>query len=258
MVRQRREEICKLLNHQGKIDTEKLANDWNVQPITIRRDLEALEEKKLLIRVRGGAIRNDRVRLEFDYHERMEQNKAEKAAIAKRAAAMIQPGQTILIDTGTTTQLLARELVGRADLHIVTNSMIVAYELRGALGVEVVLLGGQARRRGFELIGPIPEKLLAGIHADIAFLGADAIDPDSGLYTPDMGGARIEELMIQSASKVVVLADASKIGRRALIRYARLEQVDALITCGKIAPTVRRKLKRKLTELIEVKPAKEK
>ena len=209
-----------------------LAAEAGVQPITIRRDLEVMAEEGVVIRVRGGAIRNDRVRLEFGYAERSEQNRREKSAIAAHAASMVQPGQTIILDTGTTTQLLARELVSRVDIQIVTNSMIVAYELRNSLGVNVILLGGQARRGGFELIGPITERLLTDLHADFAFLGADAIDPELGFFTTDLGVARVEELMIKAASTVVVLADASKLGRRAFARYAAFAPVHLLITSG--------------------------
>jgi len=257
MPEERRRWIRGLLEQHGKVRIEDLAAEAGVQPITIRRDLEVMAEEGVVIRVRGGAIRNDRVRLEFGYAERSEQNRREKSAIAAHAASMVQPGQTIILDTGTTTQLLARELVSRVDIQIVTNSMIVAYELRNSLGVNVILLGGQARRGGFELIGPITERLLTDLHADFAFLGADAIDPELGFFTTDLGVARVEELMIKAASTVVVLADASKLGRRAFARYAAFAPVHLLITSGAIDAGIRTRLAKQPTELVEVPPAKE-
>ena len=145
---ERRREICKLLEREGSVKVDLLAERWQVQPITIRRDLEQLAEEGLLIRTHGGAVRNERVRLEFNYSDRIQQQLAEKRAIARYAADLVEPGQTIILDTGTTTQLLARELVPRTDLQIVTNSMVVAHELRAALGLNVILLGGQARHGG--------------------------------------------------------------------------------------------------------------
>lgn len=252
---ERRRWIQTLIEERGRVRIDDLAAEAGVQPITIRRDLETMAGEGTVIRVRGGAIRNDRVRLEFGYAERSEQNREEKLAIAARAAATVQPGQTIILDTGTTTQLLARELVSRVDVQIVTNSMVVAYELRNALGVNVVLLGGQARKGGFELIGPITERLLSDLHADCAFLGADAIDPELGFFTADLGVARVEELMIRAASVAVVLADASKLGRRAFARYATFAQVGTLITSGAMSAEMRDQLEEQQTELIEVPPA---
>ena len=254
---QRREKICELLRQKGRVAVAELAKDQQVQPITIRRDLDELAAKGLLIRVRGGAVANLAVRLEFTYAQREKQCVHEKRAIAKRASEMIQPGQTLILDTGTTTQLLARALIGRTDLQVVTNSMIVAYELRGAMGIEVVLLGGQARRGGFELVGPIPQRLLGDLHADLAFLGADAIDPKSGFYTTDLGVSQLEELMILSAGRAVVLADASKIGRRGFARYATFEQIDTWITCGTVPAEARRPLRRQSTQIIQVPRDKE-
>jgi DeoR/GlpR family transcriptional regulator of sugar metabolism len=255
MPEERRLWIRGLVEQHGKVRIDDLATQAGVQPITIRRDLEVLAGEGMIIRVRGGAIRNDRVRLEFGYAERGDLNRHEKSAIASHAASMVQPGQTIILDTGTTTQLLARELVGRVDIQIVTNSMIVAYELRNALGVNVILLGGQARRGGFELIGPITERLLSDLHADFAFLGADAIDPGLGFFTTDLGVARVEELMIKAAATVVVLADASKLGRRAFARYAAFAPVHMLITSGRIDAGIRAKLAKQHTELVEVPSA---
>lgn len=249
---ERRHEICQLIDKGGSVRVDELALLWNVQPITIRRDLDLLASEGLIIRVRGGALRNERVRLELGYGERMHQNHVEKVAIAKRAAELIQPGQTIILDTGTTTQLLARELASRADIQVVTNSMVVALELRGALGVSVILLGGQARKGGVELIGPLTERLLGDFHADIAFLGADAVDIEGGFYTTDLGVARVEELMIQAATTAVVLADTSKLKRRAFARYASYGPIHTWITGGPLSPDTKKAIRARPVKLIHV------
>jgi DeoR/GlpR family transcriptional regulator of sugar metabolism len=165
----------------------------------------------------------------------MQQHLPEKRAIARRAASLVESGQTVLLDTGSTTQLIARELTGRTDLQIVTNSLAVGYELRGALGVSLIVLGGCARPGGIELVGPFTERLLGEIRADIAFLGADAVDAARGFYTTDPGVARVEELMIESAACAVVTATADKLGRRSFVRYACFDAVDRWITCGDIS-----------------------
>jgi len=250
---ERRQEICQLIDKRGSVRVDDLATMWGVQPITIRRDLDQLATEGLIIRVRGGALRNERVRLELGYGERMHQNHGEKVAIAKRAAELIRPGQTIILDTGTTTQFLARELASWADIQVVTNSMVVAFELRGALGVSVILLGGQARKGGCELIGPLTERLLGDFHADIAFLGADAVDVDGGFYTTDIGVARVEELMIQAATTAVVLADTSKLKRRAFARYASFDPIHIWITSGPLSSDTKKALRNRPAKLIHVK-----
>ncbi|MBT3380953.1 MAG: DeoR/GlpR transcriptional regulator [Lentisphaerae bacterium] len=249
---ERRQAICLLIDKGGSVRVDELADRWDVRPITIRRDLDLLANEGLAIRVRGGALRNERVRLELGYDERMHQNHAAKVAIAQRAAELVRPGQTIILDTGTTTQLLARELASRTDIQVVTNSMVVAFELRGALGVSVILLGGQARKGGGELIGPLTERILGDFHADIAFLGADAVDVDGGFYTTDLGVARIEELMIQTATTAVVLADTSKLNRRAFVRYASYDTIDIWIAGGPLPANAKRALRAKPIEIIHV------
>lgn len=251
MRQERHEAICLELDRAGRVEVEALAAAWGVQPITIRRDLDELAAQGLLIRVRGGGIRSERVKLEFSYNDRFQQHLGAKQAIARAAAAMVSPGQTVLLDTGSTTQLVARELAGREGLMIVTNSLAVGHELRGALGLQVVVLGGQARPGGIELVGPFTERLLSEIRADVAFLGADAVDPQSGFYAASPDVARVEELMIRAAGRAVVVAAAEKLRRRAFVRYARFQEVDCWVTSGEIEPAQRRRLRR-VVELVEV------
>jgi len=256
MRQQRHEAICMELERAGRVEVEALAAAWGVQPITIRRDLDALAAQGMLIRVRGGGVRNERVKLEFSYNDRFQQQLPAKRAIAKAAAAMVCAGQTVLLDTGSTTQLVARELAGREGLMIVTNSLAVGHELRGALGLQVVVLGGMARPGGIELVGPFTERLLSEIRADVAFLGADAVDSESGFYAASPEVARIEELMIRAAARAVVVSAADKLHRRAFVRYAQFREVDCWVTSGEIEPAVRRRLQRRI-ELVDVPLEKE-
>lgn len=248
---ERQEGICRQLEKEGRVGVDTLAAVWEVQPITIRRDLDELAGRNLLIRTRGGAVRTERVCLEFGYAERMEVNLPQKRAIARRAASLVEPGQTVLLDTGTTTQLIARELAGRHGLQIVTNSLAVGHELRGAVGISVILLGGQARPGGIELVGPFTERMLSDLRADIAFLGADAVDLDKGFYAVDPGVARVEQLMIAASATAVVTATAEKLRRQAFVRYASFDEVTRWVTCGDLAETVPKNRRTKI-EIVEV------
>lgn len=246
MRRQRQDAICAELERAGRVTVEALASSWGVEPITIRRDLDALAERGLLIRVRGGGVRSTRVSLEFSYSDRLRQQLPAKRAIARAAASQVESGQTVLLDTGSTTQLIARELSGRTGLTIVTNSLAVGYELRGSAGLQVVVLGGLARPGGIELVGPFTERQLSEIRADLAFLGADAVDAVTGFYAASPEVARIETLMIRAAARAVVVATADKLQRRSFVRYARLNEVDAWVTSGEIEPALERRLRRQL------------
>jgi DeoR/GlpR family transcriptional regulator of sugar metabolism len=226
----RQARIRKCFAEQPGVSISHLARTFGVSGMTIRRDLAVLEGKAQIQRTHGGAMLTERMILEFDYREQRELNRPAKRAIAAKARELIEPGQRLILDTGTTTLELAALLKDGIDLTIVTPSLAVASELQHAPGVEVILLGGVIRRGSPDLTGPVTEHCLELFAADLAFQGADAIGADGSIYNSDLRLACVDKLMRRVAERSCVLADHTKIGGTALARSGSLADVDVFIT----------------------------
>lgn len=212
------------------VSVSELAREFDVSEMTIRRDLAVLEGQSHIQRTHGGAFLTQRMMLEFDYRGRREVNRAAKAAIAAEARKLVQPGQRLILDTGTTTLEFAALLKDGKDLTVITPSLAVASELQHAAGVEVILLGGVIRRGSPDLTGPVTENCLELFSADFAFQGADGIGDDGAVYNSDLRLARVDKLMRRVARRSCLLADHTKIGTTALARNGTLADVDIFIT----------------------------
>lgn len=209
--------------------------------MTIRRDLNALEAQAHILRTHGGAKLTERMILEFDYRARREFNGAAKRAIAAEARKLVQSGQRLILDTGTTALELAALLKDGLKLTVITPSLAVASELQHAAEVEVILLGGVIREGNPDLTGPLTEHGLEMFAADLAFQGADAIGPDGAIYNSDLRLARVDQLMRRVSERCCLLADHTKIGSTALARSGSLAEVDVFITSvGAPADAIRR------------------
>ena len=212
------------------VSVSELAREFDVSEMTIRRDLAVLEGQSHIQRTHGGAFLTQRMMLEFDYRGRREVNRAAKAAIAAEARKLVQPGQRLILDTGTTTLEFAALLKDGKDLTVISPSLAVASELQHAAGVEVILLGGVIRRGSPDLTGPVTENCLELFSADFAFQGADGIGDDGAIYNSDLRLARVDKLMRRVARRSCLLADHTKIGTTALARNGTLADVDIFIT----------------------------
>ena len=227
----RRRELTRLLARDGQVSTEEMARRLGVSAMTVRRDLRSLQDAGLAVRSYGGALAAQRITFEFAFDERRRRHLAQKRRIGREAAARVQDGQTLFLDTGTTTLEIARALPrsGRR-CTVVTSSLVVASELWGCPQVELMLLGGRVRRGSPDLAGPGTELMLEKLSADLAFLGSDAVDPARGCFAADAETARVAERMAAAARRVVVVADSSKLGAAAPVRCLCIEDVDELIT----------------------------
>ncbi len=226
----RQKEIQKRLRKDGSASVAQLARDLGVSEMTIRRDLVALEKKGLAVRTFGGAVAPDDRPMEFSFGDRMKVRNAQKEAIGRKAAETVKEGETVLIDTGTTALCVARRLTHFENLTVVTGSLPVAWELRGAPGIETILLGGRVRRTSQDIYGPLAEMNLEHIRVYRAFLGADGVDADGGLTTESLEVARISGLIARNSTVVTVVADSSKVGRVNLVKYGPVSIADTLIT----------------------------
>lgn len=243
--------IRALLSTLHRVSTERIMTELEVSRETVRRDLLDLEVLGELRRVRGGATRPDD---EAPIAERAHTHVKFKTAIAKAATSIVASGQTLFIDAGTTTSLLAEELARLANLTIITNSIDVALKMRGipdqgAPANEVILLGGSIGNRAAATVGGTTVAEILRHRADIALLSPVGIDSQHGASNFDHAETEVSRAMITIADRVVILADYSKIGLRSRIGYCPADRIDLLITnekatVGKDFPLLKKKLKR--------------
>ncbi len=227
---ERRRAILEILNRDGRVLVLELARQFETSQVTIRKDLETLHAHGLIHRTHGGALPAGEGALEDPtLREKEKLHHKEKLRIAAAAAGMVQEGQVVILDSGTTTTEIARALRKLRNLTIITNAVNIAAELSGTT-LEVILTGGTLRKNSFSLVGPIAEETLHRLHADLLFLGVDGFDVRHGLSTPNLLEAKVNRVMVEIAKRKVVVCDASKFGRRSLSLIAPPSTLDAVIT----------------------------
>lgn len=225
----RLEQICGLVTQHGECSVEELAELFGVSGMTIRRDLQLLVDQGKVIRTHGGAAMAERISFEFDFLKRAKEQESAKEAIAVAAAALVDAGQSVLLDSGTTTLALSRQLRGKK-LTVITTSLPIASQLQYDAAIDVLLLGGHLRAGSPDLVGALTEGNLESLHADVAFIGADGIDARGMVYNQSPEVARMLTKMAAAASRVFVVADHSKLGKTALWRFGQLKDWDGLVT----------------------------
>lgn len=230
LIEERRQQIVSLIKTQGRALVEDLSRNFKISKITIRKDLDYLQSKGLILRSHGGALLPQTGALadptiqekERLYHD-------EKVRIANAAAAMVSDGQCVILDSGTTTTEIARALQRFRNLTVITNAVNIATELTRT-DFEIILIGGTLRKNSFSLVGPLSEDVLKEMHADILFLGVDGFDFRIGVTTPNLLEARVNRAMIKASEKVVAVCDSSKFNRRSLSMIAGLSALHHIIT----------------------------
>jgi DeoR/GlpR family transcriptional regulator of sugar metabolism len=236
----RQSEIVDLLQKEERVSVRRLAHKFDVSPMTIRRDMAMLEEQGFLIRTHGGGLPTGKLRLlqrAFPHFSVSPQ----KVAVGKLAASQVQSGQTVMVDSGTTTLEVARNLPTDMDITVATTSIWVAQELYGS-SFHLVLFGGFIRERFPSTYGPLTEAMLKDFHVDVLFIGCEGADSKDGFYASDLLTLGLEQQMISISDRVVVVTESTKFGRKAFVRYATINQVDALVTDPGLSPTDRKNL----------------
>lgn len=224
---------ARILDHltsQGEVQVAELATSLEVSDMTIRRDLDALALLGKVIRTHGGAALSGRVVFDFQFMQRTRSHEDAKQQIAETAANLIQDGQSILLDSGTTTLAVARALKAKKRLTVISTSLPIASELQNCDAIDLILLGGALRHEAPDLIGPLTENNLEQLKADIAFIGADAVDEKGNTYNQSMAVARMLACMAAAARQVYVVADSTKISQTALARFGNLKDWKGLIS----------------------------
>ena len=253
LIAQRQSRLQDLLAQRGMSDLETLASQLRVSQSTIRRDVEQLEQKGLVSRTHGGVIwigdRNaSSTGRPYAFDQRMTYEVEAKRTIARAAKQLVQPGQTILVDGGTTTFYLAEELLGMP-LQLVTNSLPIANLFLNDEHVELILVGGLMYPRYGVLLGPVTENLLGSMHAQTLFFSVAGVN-DATMYNQNLLLVQAERKMFEQAQQIVLLCDSSKFGQQALAKLGRLDEVDVVVADVALAPEFRDEVKRAGCELI--------
>lgn len=241
----RAEHILQILMREGRVSSDDLSQQLQVNSSTIRRDLERLERQNLLRRVHGGAVPVDTLSYstyayELTFQKNMGLQLDEKARIALAALNLIDSGDTIALSPGTTTTHLARAIRHSSlhDLTVITNAVNIAMELTGLPGLNLTLTGGLFLPDFFALVGPLTEQSLSQMYVPKAFVGVTGLHPEHGLTGPNQLEALTHRITIQRAQKTIVLADHTKIGRVALHAVAPITAVHTLITDSDVPPAL--------------------
>jgi DeoR family transcriptional regulator of aga operon len=234
LVEERRQYILELAQQHGRVLVAALSRDLDISPLTIRKDLDELQDRGIVQRTHGGAlISNPGALFDPSLKEKEHRQAEEKQRIAIASAALVQEGQCILLDSGTTTMAIAKALKKFRRLTVITNAINIAAEL-SSTDLEIILTGGSLRKNSSSLVGPLAEDTLRDIHADILFLGVDGFDIDVGLTTPNLLASRVNRAMVRAATTVIAVCDSTKFSRRSLSKIVDLESIHHVITDRKL------------------------
>ena len=230
----RREQLLRTISEQGFVRVADAALELGVSGVTVRSDLAALEAAGSIIRVHGGAMSRAQGGGESSFESSLEQEAAAKRAIGRRAAGLVNSGQSILLDVGTTALAVAHALTDRRDLEeltIITNGLTIALALEAAMPrFTVVVTGGTLRPLQHSLVDPFASSIIDGLHVDIAFIGCNGVDPERGVTNVNLPEAEVKRRMVAASDRAVIMADPSKIGRKRLGSIGPISDFDTLVT----------------------------
>lgn len=232
LVEERRRHIVELVTKHGRVTVDELAKRFHISAVTIRGDLEALSSSGLVTRSHGGALPVAQASQDTPLPIKETRHLPEKRRIAQAAAQLISDGETIILDSGSTTVEIARCIRQRKwrGLTVITNALNIALELSAIDNVRVMMLGGMLRSTSYSLAGPDAEQALSRLSADRLFLGVDGVDAEVGVTTPDPQEASLNTLMIRVSREAIAVFDSSKLGQRSLSVIAPISSLDMMIT----------------------------
>jgi len=242
LAEERKSFILEQINAHGRVQVTVLAEQLKVSQETVRRDLFLLEEEGKLKRVYGGGVKLQYEQGEPPYQQRTVLNYEAKQAIGIKAAELVQDGNTIYMDTGTTIHELAKAMKGKKQITVITNSLTVAIELSEALAKglfqgRAVLLGGEISPAQKSLNGHLCQEMLRNFYVDRAFISVGGISIDTGISDYDMNDSIISKMVVNSAKEVIVVADSSKVGIQGFCHIASLDMIDVII-CDQPNPSL--------------------
>ncbi|MBO5714616.1 MAG: DeoR/GlpR transcriptional regulator [Clostridia bacterium] len=231
---QRRQKILELVKEKDTVRVSNLSRLFGVSEVTIRTDLEDMEKKGLLSRIHGGAVSTYKPYYSMNLNQRLETNQRAKVEIAEKISSLIQPNDTIMLNSGTTTLLAFRKFPKDYNLSIVTNSISIALEASGNPNYNVILVGGSVNTKYQFTYGNDAVRQLRKYHADKLILSVDGIDLRAGLTTYYNKEATVDTVMIEQSDCCIVAADKSKFNHRALVKVTDFSVADYIVTNGQV------------------------
>lgn len=229
-IAKRHKFILKQLNEEGYVRVQDLSNQLEVSEVTIRKDLKELENRKLLHRNHGGASALTSLIGDRHIDEKEKIQTEEKKRIAEYAITLLNNNDRIIIASGTTVLSFAKKITDSKSLTVITSSVKVTTTLCYVNNIDIIQLGGAVRKSSASAIGAYAENLLSDIMCNKLFIGVDGIDLEHGLTTSNLGEALLNQQMIRSAQKVIVLTDSTKFGKRGFGKICEISMVDEIIT----------------------------
>ncbi|ENM3847955.1 DeoR family transcriptional regulator [Vibrio cholerae] len=239
---QRRDAILKYIQHHQSGSVNYFAEQFQVSEVTIRHDLNILEKKGCVTRCHGGALINAQFAFDQPLQDKKQLNQDIKSQLGAYAASLVEDGDTLILDSGSTTEQIAFHLTDKKQLKVMTNAINIAYHLANHDNIEVIVTGGLMRKNSYSLHGDSGESLLGQFRFNKLFLGVDGFDKLAGVTTPHAGEASINRRMVDAAQIVIAVTDSSKFNRQSFCLIARPEQLDMLITDSGIPEDYRREL----------------
>lgn len=239
----RRIAILDKLNKEGQVSVSVLSELFEVSEVTIRNDLAQLEKKNMLIRARGGAmkVKESYVGFDFPLSDKQKQNLQEKRDIGKKCLELIEDGNTLILDSGSTTFEVAKQLNQFQDLTVITNALNIATYL-ASTKTNVIVPGGSLRKNSQSLVGILAEKGFRNYFCDKLFLGVDGFDIAHGISTPSIEEAHLNQIMIEISKEIIVVCDSSKFQKRGFAFIAPMEKIDIVVTDKNITTEAKTKL----------------
>ena len=256
-AKERRAIIIQDLKEHSRVSINDICEKFDVSEVSVRKDLNILQDRNLLVRVRGGAIHlpetnNENNDVSIKYKKLY--NYKEKRSIGKLAASLINEGETILLDSGTTTLEIAKNLHKFKKLTIITNAVNIGLELLNYKRFNVILLGGHLRETSQSTVGPLAESNLKVFYCDKLFLGVDSFNLECGLSTPNLEEANINQSMFSMAKEIIAVFDSSKFNKRSFVFIAPVNKINTVVTDSGISSNVRMQLKSMGVELHIAEP----
>lgn len=250
----RREAILNELAEDGYVAVEALARKLDVSQMTVRRDLDRLEQEKIVLRTHGGAMLDLGRGGERSIDERIVESYSEKRAIGRDAAKLVNQGDTVIIDAGTTCLEIARQLIGRSGITVLSNSLPVLEMLSQSDGLTVIGTGGEIKRREVAFVGPVAERMLSERRATLAFISASGCALAEGPTDYDDAEVAVKRVMIAKSLRRYLVLDATKFGRVAPLVISPLSEFDGIVSDNRLSIELRKGLRRRELNVMCAKP----
>jgi DeoR family transcriptional regulator of aga operon len=252
MAEERRTQILQTVRSAGRVKVNELASRFSTSAVTIRNDLNELHQRGLVLRSHGGAVLPGTMLRESRVHERLKTHSDEKRRIGAMAATLINDGETTILDSGTTTLEIARQIKKKKGLQIITNWVNIAAELLDTRGAEVFIVGGTVRGESASISGRFTEEMFDQFSADKLFLSGAGCDLDFGVSGANLEKTMVNRAMLRISREIILVADASKFSKRSMTRIALFSEIDTVISGTSLDQEIQEKLRSLSCNLILV------